>query len=712
MTLPQATPSLSEQLRDVVVSPRRDLSVSRHVFRSGPSYVLRDSVTFKTHRLDPQDFRILSALDQAVTLGDTFQSLVEQGQLEREDEEAFYGFIVDLHQRNLLSLPLSDGAVLYTRHERRQRAERMSRLLGVFFLRIPLCNPDSLLTRTVSLVRWLFTPAAFYAWIALVLVSLVLAIARWDELTSPVLTMFSGSNLLTLWAVLIGLKVVHEFGHAYACKAFGGHVPEMGVFLVLLTPLAYVDATDSWSFPKVRQRVAVSLAGMYFESIVGALALFTWAMTEPSTLNTIAYQTLLLATVTTVLFNMNPLLRYDAYYIVADLLGIPNLRSRCEAAVATTCKRLFFGVRELAADGRSTPHPGLVGFGLAQLGYRVVIMTTIATILVLKFGGIGIALASFVILLPLGKAALSLVRYILDSEQLAGRRIRAGAVTAGVTLATVLAFLFVPLPWPVHARGVSTFERVETIHAPAPSTIAWAPTRLGEQADAGQLLLRLESKQIESSVLEAQANYRHAGAEATRALSVGPAEASASQSLRTARETALAETQRTNDGLEIFASEPSHLLSIAHRSTGARVNTGDALLTIGSGHREVAFVLPSAAVDRLRVAIGDTISMRAPSQPTHEFTAVITHVGPTGSRTLEAIQTQLASTLKIPVDPSTGQATESYIEIRAQLRGAHLPPPNATVLARLPSRPMTTASMLDRRFALFLNKVNQGFSSR
>ncbi len=277
MNTPAGQPSLSERLKGVVVSMRGELDISRHVFRSGPAYVVRDPVTFATHRFDPEDYRILNAIDRERTLGETFDVLIAQGVLATADEDEFYAFILELHQRNLLSLPVSDGDTLFKRFERRQRAEQLSKLMGVFFLRVPLINPDRLLTRTISLFGWLFTLPALLLWFVLAGVSLFIAFARWDDLAAPVLTVFDGGNIYMLWGTLIGLKVVHEFGHAYACKAFGGHVPEMGAFFILFTPLAYMDATDSWTFTKTRHRAVVTLGGMYFESIVGGIALIVCA---------------------------------------------------------------------------------------------------------------------------------------------------------------------------------------------------------------------------------------------------------------------------------------------------------------------------------------------------------------------------------------------------------------------------------------------------
>lgn len=712
MTHSTSTPSLATQLRNVVVSPRTELGVTRHVFRSGPAYVLRDPITFKTHRFDPPDYQILSLLDRSSTLGDTFASLVEADLLMPEDESRFYEFVVDLHQRNLLSLPLADGAVLYKRYERRRRAENASRAMGIFFLRIPLVNPDRFLSRTVPVFRWLFTTPAMIAWALLATVSLFVAVARADDLAAPMLTMFSGGNLVLLWLVLIGLKVVHEFGHAYACKAFGGHVPEMGAFFVLFTPLAYVDATDAWSFPSTRQRAAVSLAGVYFESMVGALALFVWAFTGPSTLNTIAYQTVLLATITTALFNLNPLLRYDAYYLASDLSGVPNLRARCESAVASVAKRLFFGIQTDDLGQSERASWPLVCFGLAQLGYRVVIMTTIATVVVMKFGSIGIALAATLIGMTVGKAMFTLGRFIAASDQLHGRRLRASATTLLVASFLIVGTLSVPLPWPAHARGISTFAAVETIHAPSDGVIDASEVRPGHRARAGDRLLAVNNPDMQSTRDAMSAEYRAARAQAIQGVLQSPAAAASTQAREHASLALLTQASRDLDRLEVSATRALQITAVHQPRTGAHVRRGQPLLDVGYGDREAVLLVSEQVMERLTLRTGDEIVCRSPTMPGEKFTGIVISITPYGSKRLDSRTLPLADAISLAIDPATGMSAEPQFMIRLALPAAYAPPANSTIIAQLPVRWMTTGSVLHRRFSLFMNKINRGFSER
>jgi len=703
--------ALSERLRDVVVGVRGELDVSRHIFRAGPAYVLRDPVTFQTHRFEPGDYRILNAIDRSRTLGETFDALVSQGVLDARQEEAFYSFILELHQRNLLSLPVSDGDSLFQRSERRRRSERLARLLGIFFLRVPLINPDRFLTRTSMLFSWLFTFPALIAWTGLAMVAGFIAVTRWDDLSAPVLTVLEGNNLLMLWGTLIGLKVIHEFGHAYACKAYGGHVPEIGAFLVVFTPLAYVDATDSWSFSTTRQRAVVTLAGVYVESIVGAIALIVWALTEPSTLNTLAYQVVLLATVTTALFNLNPLLRYDAYYLVSDLFGVPNLRARCRRAVASLLKRLLYG---LSHDARGRPlehHPGLVTFGLAQLAYRVVIVVAISTMLIVKFGGLGIVMAGLVSAMMFGPDVAEVLRYVLASEELASRRFRAVAVTFGGGLAALLGAALVPVPWPLDVRGVVTFEHVQTVRAPHDGVIRDRPADAGELLLEGQTLVRLANRTLRAERDRLEAESRRGWIETVRSSFESRPEGEVARAMASTTSASLARVSSDLDELTIMAERPLRVLDVHETRAGTRVAQGDPLLRVAAGAPEAVFLLRTLEYEALRLEVGDEVVCRSPAMPDEAITGRVTHISGLGSRRFQERHADAARILMIPTDAATGDAAEPHFEVRVRLDAGHGVRATSTVRARFPSENLTTAHVMERRITRFLNRVKQELSS-
>ncbi|MFG0243526.1 MAG: efflux RND transporter periplasmic adaptor subunit [Phycisphaerales bacterium JB054] len=711
MTAAPAQPSIADRLRDVVVSLRGELDISRHVFRDGPAYVVRDPVTFATHRFDPDDYRVITALREDSTLSQTYSQLVAHGVLTDEDEEDFYALILELHQRSLLSLPVNDADTLFQRFERKRRAEHLSKVLGVFFLRVPLINPDQFLARTLPLFRWLFTTPAFIAWLLLATAAGIVAFSRFDELSAPVLTMLDGNNVYMLFAALLGLKVIHEFGHAYACRSFGGRVPEMGVFLVLFTPLAYVDATDSWTFTKTRRRAIVTLGGVYFESIIGAIAVFVWAATDASTLNTLAYQVIVLATVTTTLFNLNPLLRYDAYYLVSDLSGVPNLRARCQEAVAGLFKRVLFGLKQTASGEPVQLHPGLTTFGLAQISYRVVLMITISTVLVMKFGGAGLIMAILLNALTLGKAFLKLVRYLISSEEIAPVRPRAILTTAAATAGLTAGVLLLPMPWPINARGVVSFESVSTLRAPQRGVLTALPARQGEALRRGSPIATLYNPELQTRQHTLLAEHDLANSRRTLAATYSPSEAAKTQLASQQTASQLEDVGLHLASLEVTAPADGRVLELAVRKTGVALQQGEPIAVYGSGAPEAVFHIRAAEFESLQLALGDAVVCRSPVFPTRDITGTVIDIGRTGTRTISADTARLAPGGLVPLNAATGHAADPYFEVRLRLAPDDAELAGSELRAQLPSLPRTTATLLDRRIRRFLNRMKEGSGS-
>ena len=706
-TAPNPQP-LAPRLKGVVVEQRGELDISRHVFRDGPAYVVRDPVTFATHRFESQDYAVLSALTHEETLGETFEHLVATRVMDRDEEEDFYVFVLDLHQRSLLTLPVNNADALYQRFERRRRAERLSKLMGIFFLRVPLINPDRILSRTIGGFRWMFTLPAFIAWLLLSAAAITIAVTRFDDLVAPAATILQGQNLALMWVALIGLKVIHEFGHAYACKSFGGHVPEMGAFFILFTPVAYVDATDSWTFPSARRRAIVTLGGVYFESIVGAIALFVWAATEASLLNAFAYQVVILATVTTAAFNLNPLLRYDAYYLVSDAVAIPNLRARCQEALAAITKRVLIGLKT-DTEGEPLPiRPGLASFGFAQLAYRVVMLGTITTVLIMKFGTLGLGLAGLMVGLTLFKSIITVVRYVLTSPESAPVRFRASLATFGVAGLVIVAVLAVPIPWPVHSNGIVTFERVRTIHAPEAGVLEAIHVRTGATVHANDPLALISDPDASAEHAALLAEIAAAGARVTDATLDSPAQVIINHAESDRMQARLDRLEHRLTRLDVRAPAAGRVLELLAPDPGVRVETGDPVLVLASGEPEAVFHVRSFEFDAVDLAEGDPLTCRAAAFPDREITGIVSRIARVGVRDVDPHLMRTHPDGLVPISPVDGRAAEPYFEIRVRLHPTEAGLAGAGLVARFPTTPRTTASVIERRVVRFLNRTKQG----
>lgn len=707
---PAAPPPLSAQLAEVRVGLREDLDVSRHLFRGQPSYIIRDPVSFQCQRLEPGDYHILTSIDPANTLGETFEELVTQGRVRRESQEHFYQFVMDLHRLGFLRLPVSDHKILYRRFQLKEQARRRKAWTAFLYFQVPVFNPDAFLNRTIRYVRPMFSWAAFVLWTLLIGVAIYVAWRNRQDLAEPLEGMLAARNLAIMWITLVVLKVFHEFGHAFACKHFGGHVPEMGLSLILLTPCAYVDATASWGFPRRRDRLIVALAGMYFETIIAALAVFAWALTEPSVVRSAAYNVMILAGAVTVLFNINPLMRFDGYYILSDLVEIPNLRARSTQYIVACFKKWFLGIE---ADHRvdGWRHRGILfGFGVAGFLYRVSLLLAIVAVLAMKFFLVGVSLAVFYVGQSLATAVIQVVRYLWRSEETAHVRFR--AVALGVLLVAGLpaGLALIPLPSRVRAAGVIGQERESVLRAQVDAFVEKLSARNDQAVASGERVMRLRNEDVDLAVVESEAELRQAEilGDSLRLLEphraeqeVQRAKALQVQVDRARERQALLEITAPHDGVVVQTLRPQDI--------GRLVPRGEPLITIAEGPWLVRAVLSEEEYSAVGPRVGATVAIRTEARPEITLEGRIIKLAPMGHYAVPSLALTQLGGGDIAVDATTGRTPRPFFELTIQLY--EVPPGELRhgLAARviLPVSPEPAASKAFRSLHRFLNKLLQ-----
>ena len=202
-------------------------------------------------------------------------------------------------------------------------------LANILFIKIPIIDPERLLTKMYPYFRWIFTRTFITISTTLDGLALCLVVSQWKTFYDKLpdfQSFFNWWTIMSFWVCLAGVKIIHEFGHGLTAKHFGGEVHEMGILFLVLTPALYCDVTDSWLLPNKWKRIWISAAGIYVECFLASIATFVWWYSTPGLLNSLAMATMFICSVNTIMFNANPLLRYDGYYVMADWLEIPNLR--------------------------------------------------------------------------------------------------------------------------------------------------------------------------------------------------------------------------------------------------------------------------------------------------------------------------------------------------------------------------------------------------
>ncbi len=367
-------------------------------------------------------------------------------------------------------------------------------------IRFPLLDPNAWLNTNQH--RWsiLFNRYFTYSIVAVVLLAVLIAWINADGLRN------SWSNLAVSpshwwWYGLLFplLKIWHELAHAICIKRWGGAVHEAGITLLVLMPIPYVDASDSWLFEKRSHRLITAAAGIIAETVAVALAIIVWSVVEPGLLRDVAFAIVVLGTLSTLLFNANPLLRFDGYFILQDLIDIPNLGTRANAYYRYLVRRYAFkvitAVTPCTAKGE---RKWLIGFGAAAFLYRVFITLTIALFLAKQYFFIGFALAAFAVYQLLAKPALKAVAYLRNSVEINQNRQSVIMKSAGAVAAIVITITFLPLPSSTRAEGVVWVPSQAQVFAGETGRLHTQHVKAGEAVEAGDLLFTLASEKLDA----------------------------------------------------------------------------------------------------------------------------------------------------------------------------------------------------------------------
>ena len=485
---------------------RPSVSLRRQQFRGEPWFVAQDGFTNSFFRFRPEAYDFIARLDGTATVEEVWMSCLRRAPDRTPGQGEVVGMLAQLYQANLLAADTAaDTKRLFERHQKRARQELMAQVFGVFFLRIRLFDPDAWLTRSWRWMRWLASPLTAVAWVIVVGVGLGLVFSQWDRALDQSQAVLAPGNLLLLYAAFTLAKLIHEFGHAYMVKAFGGEVHAMGVTLLVFTPIPYVDATAAWAFRERWKRVLVGLGGMLPELAYAGVAAAVWALTGPGTLNSLAYNTMVVASVSTVIFNINPLLRFDGYYILSDLADSPNLQQRAMRHWLWFWEKYALGLNLLDSPARSKSEGvWLAIFGVTSWVYRLLVTVTIILMVADRYFGIGLLAGLLTFVGAFVMPVVGALRYLLREPRIERARRRAWTVAAVSFAVLALLLGLVPVPDHFRAPGVVRAAGSSEVFNPVSGWVVQAPVESSRRVEARQRLLLMESPELDFSLAAAR----------------------------------------------------------------------------------------------------------------------------------------------------------------------------------------------------------------
>lgn len=692
----------AREIGDVCLTLRPDLEFSPRLEGGEWFYVVEDRLHSRFFRLGRAEYQLVAQFDGQTPLHVALQRLATLHPAHGLSESAAAGLARWLLEMDLAHTEESSTAARLTRHATAAERQRWWSQFHPLSFRIPLGgSPDAFLARLEQRLGWVFSPGAFLAWLVLLAVGGYRVAANWDRFAASTQQIFAPENWFWLAACWTALKVVHELGHGLACRRYGGTVREAGILVLLLAPLAYVDVTTSWRLRSRRQRMVVAAAGMYVELACAAVAACVWSELDSGWLSYLCFQGVILTGFTTVLFNANPLLKFDGYYLLSDALGLPNLYTNGQWYVRHLARKWLLGIDDVLPAWRGWRGLFIRLYGCASLIWRIVVSCGLAAAAATLGRGAGVVLAALALLCWIG---IPLARFLTGlGQQPAAQRPqwrRLATVTALVVIVVSLLCGYVPWPGSCVAPGIVEYSPPTVVRTRCAGLVHTLTVAEGEEVAAGQLLAVLENADLQRELQDLELQIRQCIVrerqhEQQQQLAARQAE----RERRRGLETQWQEKQAQVAQLEIHA--PCHGWVVRRglsQLLGTYLSAGEELLTLGNEReKEIRVALAQEDWEAFQRQQGKPVRVdvpgqrrwhatlqevqpRATLQPLHPA-LIAPHGGPlpvtpvahTDAR--EGGEYQLLSprfTAVVPLSPATSQTVRAGQRVEVSFRPCHL----------------------------------------
>ncbi|HEY4261308.1 MAG TPA: hypothetical protein VGM98_14170 [Schlesneria sp.] len=495
---------------------RADLKVVPLEFAGRRSWGIKDPLTLAYYELRDEEYFVLQQLNGQASVDDicnSFNDRFRPTTLSHAELQQFIGQLIS--QCLLIAAGAGYGRMLVARDQRTQSRRFWTRLSSVLCIRFRGIDPDWLLEWLLNRIGWIFSPTTLFASLLLISWGIVLVIVQFDhviERLPDAHALLATQNLIWLPMLLAVVKVLHEFGHGLACKRFGGECRELGAMLLVFTPTLYCNVSDSWMLRDKWKRIAVSAAGMWVELIIAAVSTLLWWFSTPGLFHSICLNLMIICGVSTLLFNGNPLLRYDGYFILSDWLEIPNLQQQSVESIRGGICWWFCGIGDRSfADSSRTRRWLLFGYGVASSSYRVLLAFLILWSLYYWLEPYG--LAAFVQLMAVPTIGLMFLRPVLaasrflrspqNRQQINWPRLVSRTAFCGLLL---IAILFLPVPSRVRAGALLDQGDAHRVYSTLGGTLVQS-VKLGTTVVAGQEVARLVDPQLQRQLIRLEGEY-------------------------------------------------------------------------------------------------------------------------------------------------------------------------------------------------------------
>lgn len=644
-----STTSISEAR----ITLRDDLRFRTQQFRGKTCYVIEDPTSSSYYRVGEAEYTLISLFDGHRSLGEVLQaasSVLGRKAFTEQDAAVIAKWLVEAGLAKTQTV--GEVARLHRKAGEKKTAQQKQRWNPII-TKFPLFRPERMLDRCAPWFSWTTTRAAFLIWFMTVSVALFQLLSHVDRLASRVYDVLTPDNWLWLGLTWLMLKFVHESFHALYCRKYGGEVREAGVVLIAFAPIFYVDVTSSWRFASKWQRMMVAAAGMYVEVFVGAVATLVWIHTQPGTVNQVALSMAVLSTITTVIFNANPLMRFDGYYLLSDALEIPNLATRGQQYLNYWSKKYVFGATITSPLDWSAEGGFIRCYGVAAFVWRILITISIGIVLATLFHGVGLILAAGALFAWIAVPLVRSVRYLVLGDEVSppNRAYFAALATVwGVSLA--LACSFAPWPFAVKAPGVVEYLPGGIVRTEVSGFVRRVHAKPGQVVQAGDLLVELDNERLRSETKRLELAL---AASRKRVFMASKAGDIASQKIELENRRKLEsqlEQRRQQLGCFRICSPIAGVVVADELASlhGMFLEEGTELMTVGDESRkQIRLSVEQQDSDHFATHLGTTVNVTMRAGERDNLRLPLQHIDPSASTAVEHLSLTVAGGGRIPV---------------------------------------------------------------
>lgn len=705
------------RIANLRVGLRHTVSSRQTRYRNEIWYVYHEPIYNGFFRARPETHALIGKISPTLTLAEIWKNAVQENPEIAPGQEEFFDLVSSLYRSNLLFV---EGAVnearLLDRSFRKKSKPLAAQISELFFLKIPLWDPDSFLSRHLRIIDAIFSRQTIIAVLILMLCALGVFVVNADRAFAQGAGILQPHNLLSLFLATFVTHIFHEMAHAALCKRFGGDVRSMGIMLMMFAPLPFADVSSSWLMRNSNHRAAIGAAGMFSDLTFCAIATLFWAYSPPGAANEIALNVMFTTMVYTFVFNINPLMRFDGYYILSDLMKVPNLHQRSKNQFKAMWRHRILEEPIPPEDIVSKKRRlFLVSFFLSSFVYRNVVSIGIVLFLADQYFGLGL----------IGAAAIAFTSFIKpvwegfkewSSPHFRARHRKPLRRGAWIGVGVLLFLVVIPMPDFRRVQGVVESVSRVPIHAQVDAEIAKVLAVNGVAVKKGEPLFVLQNEDLQGELSLSRAKESGARIRLSQSLAQNGRDIAAIQREIETIRSQRADIERRLAALTITAPDDGVWVAQqgAEALIGKWVTRGGKLgEVLHQGALRFRGVLPQAAAFGLADVRADQATVRVTGDLDQRLAVGQMSVVPYSSKDLPSASLSPMGGGDLSVsqtNPEKIEAVERFFLVDAVLAATTLPEVaegrSAWMRLRLPARPLAfqwkdaLAQFLQQRYKL------------